>query len=107
MTETWRLYKARIRKLKMWYYLTNKLTKVPFWRVVRDAIFDGDEAFGLVDDWLFCIHMGDMPYGTAKARTGDPGAWIMFQHEQMDDSDFTDQYGTEWPDIDQFYDLAS
>ena len=37
--------------------------------------FYGSEAFGKLYDY-FC-HSEEMPYGTAKARTGDPVVWIL------------------------------
>ena len=37
--------------------------------------FYGSEAFGKLYDY-FC-GSGEMPYGVAKARTGDPDVWIL------------------------------
>ena len=38
---------------------------------------DGELYEALYEHWL-----SEMPYGTAKARTGDPGVWIAERLEQ-------------------------
>jgi hypothetical protein len=41
------------------------------------AFLDGrcEISYSLYDD-LYCLWVEDMPYGTAKARDGDPYQWI-------------------------------
>lgn len=39
------------------------------------AYLDGEES-DKIDDFLMDHFMNDMPYGTQKARTGDPKNWI-------------------------------
>lgn len=50
----------------------------------------GEEEFDPNDDLYLKIYeyfLGSMPYGTAKARTGDPGVWISEHlHELLDGS---------------------
>mgnify|MGYP001161057636 FL=1 len=38
--------------------------------------FYGSEAYGKLYEY-FAFETGEMPYGTAKARTGDPDWWIL------------------------------
>lgn len=52
----------------------------------RIAVTKGDMEVGeFVDkhfDQLFALHMHEMPYGTAKARTGDPHFWLDRYYEK-------------------------
>jgi len=38
--------------------------------------FYGSEAFGKLFDYFY-IEAGEMPYGIAKCRTGEPDLWII------------------------------
>ncbi len=49
-------------------------TRMPSYIEGEDEFY-GSEAFGKLYDY-FCDN-GEMPYGVAKARTGDPDAWIL------------------------------
>ena len=47
-------------------------------RFLEEGTLDDGELYeALYEHWLH-----EMPYGTAKARTGDPGAWIAERLEQ-------------------------
>lgn len=41
------------------------------------AILDGDADDPDLWDDLYAHYMNEMPYGTAKARDGDPDEWMM------------------------------
>ena len=45
----------------------------------EDLYFDDDNIFEYAYDYY--LQSGDMPYGTAKARTGDPHEWVFAQIE--------------------------
>lgn len=42
---------------------------------------------------LFDVFMEDMPYGTAKGRTGDPVEWIDARIAEMYDDEYADIVG--------------
>lgn len=42
---------------------------------------------------LFAFFMEDMPYGTAKARTGDPVEWIDARIAAMSDDEYANFVG--------------
>ena len=46
------------------------------------ADFYGTPAFDKLFEY-FAFETGEMPYGTAKARDGDPDAWILDTLEDM------------------------
>ena len=46
--------------------------------------FYGSEAFGKLYDY-FC-NTGEIPYGVAKSRTGDPDVWILDYVENLSNS---------------------
>ncbi len=50
---------------------------------VRDWYENGldQEAFEVLFDY-YCFELHEMPYGTAKARTGDPYNWIADRLEE-------------------------
>lgn len=50
----------------------------------KDRLLKILETGELGDDYdtLFDFYSGEMPYGTAKARTGDPVQWIFDRLEQ-------------------------
>jgi len=49
-------------------------------RADKERVFKGEmELDQFIDDnfdILYDMHMSDMPYGTAKARDGDPHSWL-------------------------------
>jgi hypothetical protein len=52
-------------------------------RAVANGDLDIDSAEGVYDVLFdFYLNTGDMPYGTAKARNGDPYAWIVDRLEE-------------------------
>jgi hypothetical protein len=52
------------------------------------AYLTDNEEDDAVDDFLFSHFEKDMPYGTAKARSGDPKNWIADHMSQI----FKDKY---------------
>ena len=44
--------------------------------------FYGSSAFDKLFEY-FAFETGEMPYGTAKARTGDPDVWILEHLESL------------------------
>ncbi len=70
-------------------YESAKLTQVevdnmPLY-IDNDLDFYGSSAYEKLYDH-FTIETGEMPYGVAKARTGDPDLWILEHIEDLMDA---------------------
>lgn len=57
----------------------------------RNPATDWDEVVDMMYDTLFDIFLnaGEMPYGTAKARDGDPVQWMAHRLASMDNLEFS------------------
>lgn len=56
-------------------------------KIARDYVSRPDSEdvlnFWIEELFEYFLNTGDMPYGTAKARTGDPSEWIGEQLQRM------------------------
>ena len=64
------------------YSQTNKLSPNEVNELVLHTE-NGDDLSPDLDEKMYNHFMEEMPYGTAKARTGDPHEWIFNRLEQM------------------------
>ncbi len=103
-------YRYRMRKKHLNFSLLKcKSLGIPFWKVVKNTIvgdyhFDNSVALDSVlthsiESYLYDYHHDDMPYGTQKARDGDPSEWIANEHEWYEDKDYQETYGNDWPEL--------
>jgi hypothetical protein len=58
---------------------------------ILDWLDGGNDA---VDEALYAISMEDMPYGTQKARTGDPSEWLYNRYHEEIEQYASDNFGS-------------
>ena len=60
---------------------TQESQKMPQYMDCDDSFYDSSAYEKLYE--YFAFETGEMPYGTAKARDGDPDLWILNHLEQL------------------------